>query len=413
MNLHVAAARTDTDRLWRSLTEMAAIGATAGGGVGRLALSDEDRLARDLFRSWCRDAGLTVRVDRMGNVFARRAGSEPGAAPVITGSHLDSQPLGGRFDGAYGVLAGLEVMRTLNDAGIATRAPLDVVVWTDEEGSRFTPGMAASGVFAGVYALDEGLAVRDTQGITIGEALAAIGYAGDEPVGGYPVDAYFEAHIEQGPLLEMERKLIGVVTGAQGQRCFQVRVTGEEGHAGTLPMTQRRDALLGAARMVDVLNDIAFGYQPHPVITVGRLLVRPNSPNTIPGECQFTIDSRHPDDDILDRVEREMRAECSRMAAGLDLQIEFSGSSRRRSIEFDRDCVALVRDAARELNYPARDIASAAAHDACHLARIVPTAMIFVPCRDGISHNERESAEPEHLAAGADVLLHAMLQRAR
>lgn len=409
----MALLHTDKDRLWRTLGEMATIGATAGGGVGRLALSDEDRRARDLFATWCRESDLTVRVDRMGNVFARRAGTQPDAAPVMTGSHLDSQPLGGRFDGVYGVLAGLEVMRTLNDAGVRTRAPLDVVVWTDEEGSRFSPGMAASGVFAGVYPLDEGLAVRDTQGTTIGEALTAIGYAGSEPVGGYEVDAYFEAHIEQGPILEMERKLIGVVTGGQGQRCFEVCVTGEEGHAGTLPMTQRRDALLGAARMVDVLNDIAFGYQPHPVITVGRLLVRPNSPNTIPGQCVFTIDSRHPDDDILDRVEREMRAECARMAAGLDLQIEFAGTSRRRSVEFDPACVALVHEAARELNYPAREMSSAASHDACHIARVAPSAMIFVPCRDGISHNERESAEPEHLAAGADVLLHAILRRAR
>ncbi len=403
---------TDKDRLWRAVMDMAAIGATPGGGVGRLALSDEDRRARDLFVSWCETAGLAVRVDRMGNVFARRAGGDPQAPPVMTGSHLDTQPLGGRFDGIFGVLAGLEVMRTLDDHGVATRAPLDVVVWTDEEGARFTPGMAASGVFSGVYTLAEGLAASDPEGVTLGEALAAIGYAGSEPVGGYPVDAFFEAHIEQGPVLEMERKVIGVVLGAQGQRCFQVTVTGEEGHAGTLPMTQRRDALLGAARMVDAVNDVAFGYEPHPVITVGRLHVRPNSPNTIPGEVVFTIDSRHPDDDVLDRVERELRAECARMAAGLGLDLGFQRTSRRASVTFDETCVGLVRAGARSLNFPWRDMHSAAGHDACHLSRVAPTAMIFVPCRDGVSHNERESAEPEHLAAGADVLLHAMLARA-
>jgi len=403
---------TDKDRLWRSLMELAEIGATPGGGVGRLALTEEDRRARDRFVGWCREAGLAVRVDRLGNIFARREGREPQAPPVMTGSHLDTQPLGGRFDGAYGVLAGLEVMRALDDAGAVTRAPLEVAVWTDEEGSRFTPGMAASGAFAGVVDVEQALAIRDRDGTSIAEALAAIGYAGDEPVGGRAVGAFFEAHIEQGPLLELERKVIGVVGGAQGQRCFAVTVTGEEGHAGTLPMTRRRDALLGAARMIDALNQVAFDHRPHPVITVGRLDVRPNSPNTIAGECRFTIDSRHPDDQVLDRIEREMRAECARMGAGLGLEVSFAATSRRGAVDFDPGCIELLREVTRELNFPWRDMRSAAAHDACHLARAAPTAMIFVPCRGGISHNERESAEPEHLAAGADVLLNAMLRRA-
>ncbi|MEE9586586.1 MAG: hydantoinase/carbamoylase family amidase, partial [Hyphomicrobiaceae bacterium] len=273
------AIRADRDRLWASLMEMGRIGATAGGGVGRIALTDLDRQARDLFVHWCEEAGCTVRIDRMGNIFARRPGSDATLAPVMTGSHLDTQPLGGKFDGIYGVLAGLEAVRAMNDAGVTTRAPIDVVVWTDEEGVRFS-GMLASGVFSGVYTLEEALARTDPDGVTMAAALEAIGYAGSEPVGGNPPRAFFEAHIEQGPILETEGKTVGVVMGAQGQRCFQVTVTGEEGHAGTLPMTLRRDALLGAARMVGAVNTIAFEHEPHPVITVGSFNPRPNSPNT-------------------------------------------------------------------------------------------------------------------------------------
>lgn len=262
------AIKADKNRLWDSLMEMGRIGATPGGGVGRIALTELDKQARDLFVSWCETSGCAVRVDAMGNIFARRAGSDPSLAPVMTGSHLDTQPLGGKFDGIYGVLAGLEAIRAMNDAGVTTSAPIDVVVWTDEEGVRFS-GMLASGVFAGVYTLEDALARTDSDGVTMADALAAIGYAGSAAAGGEPPLAFFEAHIEQGPILEAEGKTVGVVMGAQGQRCFQVTVTGEEGHAGTLPMELRRDALLGAARMVDAVNAIAFDHKPHPVITVG------------------------------------------------------------------------------------------------------------------------------------------------
>ena len=404
--------RIDGARLWDSLMVLAEIGATPGGGSCRLALTDMDRQARDLFVSWCEAAGCQVRVDRIGNIFARRAGTEPGLPPVMTGSHLDTQPLGGRFDGVYGVLAGLEVLRALNDAGVATRAPLDVVVWTDEEGARFKAGIMGSGVFAGLQDLEAALANPDGGGLTVGAELERIGYAGTEPVGGTPVAAFIEAHIEQGPLLEAEGKTIGVVLGGQGQRCFQVTVTGAEGHAGTLPMDHRRDALLGAARMIDALTAVAFRYRPWPVITVGRLDVRPNSPNTVPGQVVFTIDSRHPDDDTLVSVVADMRSACEAVAgaAGLDLAME--QTSERGSVAFDAGLVADLRAAADKLGLAQRDIYSGAGHDACNLVGVAPSAMIFVPCEGGVSHNEAENAKPEDLAAGCDLLLQVMVARA-
>ncbi len=404
--------RVDGGRLWDSLMEMAEIGATPRGGVGRLALTDLDKRARDLFVRWCEAAGCTPRVDRMGNIFARRAGTEPARPPVMTGSHLDSQPLGGKFDGAYGVLAGLEVVRALNDAGVRTRAPIDVAVWTDEEGARFRAGMMGSAIFVGHHPLEEALANADAHGRTMGEELARIGYAGAAPVGGIPVESFIEAHIEQGPLLEAEGKTIGVVLGAQGQRCFRVTVEGEEGHAGTLPMDRRRDALLGAARMIDALNAVAFKHDPRPVITVGALQVRPNSPNTIPGQTVFSIDSRHPDDGTLAAVAEEMHAACEGIAAEAGLEVILEQTASRGSVAFDAACVAAVRRAAEKLGTPHRDIYSGAGHDACNLALVAPTAMIFVPCEKGISHSEAENAKPADLAAGCDVLLQVLLERA-
>jgi N-carbamoyl-L-amino-acid hydrolase len=405
------AIRADKNRLWASLMEMGRIGATPGGGVGRIALTELDKQARDLFVSWCESAGCAVRVDPMGNIFARREGSDPTSAPVMTGSHLDTQPLGGRFDGIYGVLAGLEAVRAMNDAGVTTSAPIDVVVWTDEEGVRFS-GMLASGVFSGVYTLEDALARTDPDGVTMAEALAAIGYAGSPSAGGSPPRAFFEAHIEQGPILEAEGKTVGVVMGAQGQRCFQVTVTGEEGHAGTLPMELRRDALLGAARMVDGVNAVAFGHQPHPVITVGSLSVRPNSPNTIPGQTQFSIDSRHPDDAVLLTVEKQMREACAAIAAKSNLEMAFELVSERASVAFDESCVGAIRETAERLSIPHRDIYSGAGHDACNLALAAPTGMIFVPCERGISHNEQENAKPEDLADGCSVLMHVLMESA-
>ncbi len=404
--------RIDGARLWDSLMVLAEIGATPGGGSGRLALTDLDKQARDRFVGWCEAAGCAVRVDRMGNIFARRAGTDPTLPPIVTGSHLDTQPLGGRFDGVYGVLAGLEVLRALDDAGAVTRAPLEVVVWTDEDGARFKAGMMGSAVFAGLQDIETALANADDDGRTMGAELERIGYAGAEPVGGMTIAAFFEAHIEQGPLLEAEGKSVGVVLGAQGQRCFRVTVTGMEGHAGTLPMDLRRDALLGAARMIDGVNAVAFRHQPQPVITVGRLEVRPNSPNTVPGQVVFTIDSRHPDDGTLAAVAEDMRGLCAGIAgdSGLDLAIE--QTTERGAVAFDGGLVAEMRAAAERLGLAQRDIYSGAGHDACNLASVAPTAMIFVPCEDGISHNEAENAKPEDLAAGCDLLLQVMVERA-
>ena len=404
--------KSNPDRLWDSIMELAQFGKTPKGGVGRAALSQSDGQARDRFVGWSRDAGFEIRVDRIGNIFARRAGTDLTAAPVLTGSHLDTQPLGGKFDGIYGVLAGLEVLRSVEDAGIHTRAPLEVVVWTDEEGWRFSPGMSGSSVFSGVMELSTALAGVDANGVTIAQALKQIGYAGDHDPGNFDLDSFFEVHIEQGPILELEGIPVGIVLGAQGQRCFEVVVTGYEGHAGTLPMELRRDALLGAARMIDQINAVAFEFEPHPVITVGRLDVRPNSRNTIPGQCRFSIDSRHPDNDVLKAVDEMIRERCAAVAMRTGVEVDVQLESMRSTVSFDSGRLNLLRDTAVQLGIPHRDIFSGAGHDACNLAAITPTAMLFVPCEKGISHNELESARREDLAAGCDVLMHAMLARA-
>ncbi|KVL65142.1 Zn-dependent hydrolase [Burkholderia ubonensis] len=410
---NLRAPRVNGERLWASLERMAQIGATPKGGVCRLALTDLDRESRDLFVEWARDAGCTVRVDRMGNVFARRAGRNPGAAPVMTGSHADSQPTGGRYDGIYGVLGGLEVVRALNDAGIETERPIDVVIWTNEEGSRFAPAIVAAGVFAGVYTLDYGLSRTDAAGKTIGEELARIGYAGSEPVGGYPVHAAYELHIEQGAILERAGKTIGVVTAGQGQRWYEVTLTGVDAHAGTTPMEFRRDALVGAARMIAFVDALGRRHAPHARATVGMIDARPNSRNTVPGGCFFTVEFRHPDDAVLDALDAALRAELARVAgeAGLGAQIE--QIFRYPPVPFAPACIGAVRDAADALGLPHMDIVSGAGHDACYIARVAPTGMIFVPCVDGLSHNEAEAITPAWAAAGADVLLRAVLQSAQ
>ncbi|KWK79688.1 Zn-dependent hydrolase [Burkholderia ubonensis] len=410
---NLRAPRVNGERLWASLERMAQIGATPKGGVCRLALTDLDRESRDLFVQWARDAGCTVRVDRMGNVFARRAGRNPDAAPVMTGSHADSQPTGGRYDGIYGVLGGLEVVRALNDAGIETERPIDVVIWTNEEGSRFAPAIVAAGVFAGVYTLDYGLSRTDAAGKTIGEELARIGYAGSEPVGGYPVHAAYELHIEQGAILERAGKTIGVVTAGQGQRWYEVTLTGVDAHAGTTPMEFRRDALVGAARMIAFVDALGRHHAPHARATVGMIDARPNSRNTVPGGCFFTVEFRHPDDAVLDALDAALRAELARVAgeAGLGAQIE--QIFRYPPVPFAPACIGAVRDAADALGLPHMDIVSGAGHDACYVARVAPTGMIFVPCVDGLSHNEAEAITPAWAAAGADVLLRAVLQSAQ
>lgn len=399
------------DRLWESLMEMAKIGATQKGGNCRLALTDLDKQGRDLFVQWCETAGCSVQVDQMGNIFARRPGRDDALPPVMTGSHLDTQPTGGKFDGVYGVLAGLEVIRTLNDHGIETEAPIEAAVWTNEEGARFAPAMTASGVFAGVFDLDYGQSRKDMDGKTLGEELERIGYKGEVTCGGRDVLAFFEAHIEQGPILEAEGRTIGVVTGAQGQRWFEVTVTGAESHAGTTPMDRRRDALAGAAHMVVEVQRVAVSNKPHAVATVGVLQASPNSRNTVPGQVFFTIDLRHPDDEILSAMAAELCAAIERIGAAGGLVCKVEEIWYFPPSPFDPDCVTAVRQGADALGYKHRDIISGAGHDACYINRVAPTAMVFVPCKDGISHNEIESATPEDLAAGCNVLLHAMLER--
>jgi len=407
--------RIDGVRLWQRLMALARIGATDKGGVCRLALTELDGQGRALFTQWAGDLGCTVRTDAIGNLFAHRAGADDTLPAVATGSHIDTQPTGGRFDGNYGVLAGLEVLHTLNDAGVRTQAPLEVCVWTNEEGSRFVPVMMGSGVYAGAFTLAHALAARDAGGTSVAEALAAIGQAGPAPAaladGAPRFGAYFEAHIEQGPVLEDAGITIGAVTGALGQRWYDVTVQGMEAHAGPTPMRLRRDALLPAAALVQQVNAIALAEQPHGRGTVGCLDVYPGSRNTIPGRVRFTVDFRHADDAGLSRMDAALRAGAMALqSAGVSIAVEQVVYYPPQP--FDPALVDLVRAAAARRGPPALDIVSGAGHDAVYVARTAPTAMIFVPCKDGISHNEIEDARPEHLAAGCDVLLQAMLARA-
>lgn len=404
-------------RLWHSLMQLAELGATPKGGVCRLALSDLDRQARDRVVGWARDAGCTIRVDAIGNIFARRAGTVAARPAIATGSHIDTQPTGGKFDGNYGVLAGIEVVRTLNDLEIATAAPIEVCVWTNEEGSRFVPVMMGSGVYAGAFSLQHALDARDREGITVRDALAAIDYAGAAPAAvadGAPVfGAYFEAHIEQGPVLEDAGDVIGVVQAALGQRWYDVTVTGMEAHAGPTPMNLRRDALLPATRLMQQVNAIALAQQPHARGTVGWLEVFPNSRNVIPGRVRFTVDFRNTTDEGLLRMDAELRTAAAALAAECGLRIDVEQVVYFPPQPFAPHLVEFVRAGAQRLGLAHRDIVSGAGHDAVYVARHAPTAMIFVPCKDGISHNEIEDAKEAHLTAGANVLLHAMLECAR
>ena len=404
--------RIDGERLWDTLMRLATIGATPKGGVCRLALTDLDRQGRDFFVAEAKAAGCTIRVDAIGNIFARRAGRDDALPPVMTGSHIDTQPTGGKFDGNYGVFAGIEVLRTLADAGIVTDAPLEVAVWTNEEGSRFVPVMMGSGAFIGEFALADVLQQRDRDGICVGQALQAIGYAGPEPVGARPVGAYFEAHIEQGPVLEANDTTIGVVTGALGQRWYDVVLTGMEAHAGPTPMALRKDALLAASELVTIVNRIALDHPPHGRGTVGCLAVHPDSRNVIPGKVTMTVDLRAGDDAVLSAMDAALHGEFAALAARSGIAIDLQQVVYFAPQPFDARLVEAVRGGARRLGHSAMEVISGAGHDAVYLARVAPAAMIFVPCKDGISHNEIEDARPEHLEAGCNVLLHAMLDAA-
>jgi len=400
--------RIDGARLWGELMETAAIGATQKGGICRLTLTDLDRQVRDWFKASAERLGCLVTIDSMGAMFARRPGRAD-VPPIAIGSHLDTQPTGGKFDGCLGVLAALEALRTLVEAGYETYAPIEVVNWTNEEGARFQPSMVASGVFAGAFEPDWASGRRDAAGTTFAEALEAIGYRGPQRCGEHPLSAFFELHIEQGPLLEAEDKTIGIVTGIQGIRWFEATVRGEDRHTGTTPMQLRKNALLGAARLVERVDAIARAHGPQAVGTVGRLEVRPNSPNVVPGEVFFTVDLRHPDAAVLDEMQSDWTAAGYAVTDELGLEVEIAKILDQPPVRFDADCIGCVREGARAMGFAAREIVSGAGHDAGYVSRVAPSAMIFVPCRDGISHNEAEYATAEHCAAGAQVLLQAVL----
>ena len=400
--------RIDPQRLWSTLMETAAIGATAKGGINRQTLTAEDGKVRSWFKREAEALGCKVTVDEVGNMFAQRPGRRADLAPIALGSHLDTQPTGGKFDGNLGVLGALEALRTLVAAGYETNAPFVVVNWTNEEGARFAPAMLGSGVFARVYSRAQADAIADIEGVRFGAALDGIGWRG-EAKAGMPLSAYLELHIEQGPILEAEARTIGIVTGVQGVRWYEAIVTGRESHAGTTPMPRRADAMVACARLALEVQKVALAHAPTAVGTVGRVEVEPNSPNVIPGVVRMTVDLRHHDDATLAAMEAQMYAAVDRVAAGEKVQIATKKLHDIAAVRFHPDCVAAVRAAAEALGHAHRDIISGAGHDAVHMSRIAPSAMIFVPCKDGLSHNEAESATLEHCAAGAQVLLEAAL----
>jgi beta-ureidopropionase / N-carbamoyl-L-amino-acid hydrolase len=400
----------DPQRLWDTLMETAQIGATKKGGICRLTLTDLDRQVRDWFKARAEALGCTVSVDEVGNMFARRGGRNNALPPIAMGSHLDTQPTGGKFDGVLGVLGALEAMRTLHETGYETNAPIEIVNWTNEEGSRFAPAMLASGVFAGVFTPDYANARADRDGKTFGEELARIGYKGPEKAGARTFGAMFELHIEQGPILEDEAKMIGVVQGVQGMRWYEVTVTGQEAHTGATPMRLRKNALLGAARMVERIDAIALAHAPNAVGAVGLIENKPNSRNVVPGEVFFTVDFRHPDDKVLDVMEQKFRAALAELLPPLKLAYEEKRIWESPSVKFAPELIECVRIGARKAGFSARDIISGAGHDAAYIARVAPTTMIFVPCAGGISHNEAESTSFDECAAGAQVLLNAVLE---
>jgi N-carbamoyl-L-amino-acid hydrolase len=400
--------KIDAERLWDDLLETARIGGTPKGGICRLTLTDLDRQVRDWLNARVQALGCAVTIDDMGVMFARREGTHD-IPPIAMGSHLDTQPTGGKFDGALGVLAALEAMRTLQAAGYETFAPIEIINWTNEEGARFAPAMLASGVFAGVFMRDFAATRSDRTGVTFGEALEQIGYRGPQACGARPLSAFFEVHIEQGPYLENEGKDIGVVTGVQAMRWYEATMSGEDRHAGTTPMPRRRDALLGAARVVTAVDSIARAHAPAAVGTVGVLDARPGSPNVVPGQVVFTIDLRHPDLATLDRLEAEVVQAAEAIASELGLSVAIKTLWNQPPVAFHPDCIASVRAGAAASGFSTRDMVSGAGHDAAYVARVAPTAMIFVPCRDGLSHNEAEFSSKEQCAAGAQVLLEAVL----
>jgi N-carbamoyl-L-amino-acid hydrolase len=408
MNAPLRNLKIDPARLWSTLMETAEIGGTAKGGICRLTLTDEDRRVRDWFRAQCEALGCSVTIDEMGNMFALRPGRRTDIAPIALGSHLDTQPTGGKFDGVLGVLGGLEALRTLADLNYETNAPLLLVNWTNEEGSRFAPSMLGSAVYAGLFDRAYADAREDRAGVRFGDALDGIGYRGEAKAGSVPIGALFELHIEQGPILEAEGKMIGIVEGVQGIRWYEVLVTGRESHSGSTPMRMRKDALLAATTLMQKVEEIALKNPPG-VGTVGLVEARPNSRNIIPGEVFFTVDLRHPEAAVLDAMEAEFAEAVNAVKAARGVEIAFERIFDSTKVMFAPECIACVEEAAAANGFAARRIMSGPGHDATYIARVAPTAMIFVPCKDGLSHNEAESSTLEECAAGAQVLLDAVL----
>jgi beta-ureidopropionase / N-carbamoyl-L-amino-acid hydrolase len=400
--------KINPQRLWDSLMQTAEFGGTAKGGIKRLTVSDDDKRVRDWFKAECEKLGCTVVVDEVGNMFATRPGRRTDILPIAMGSHLDTQPTGGKFDGVLGVLGPLEVLRTLNDMGYETNAPLMIVNWTNEEGSRFAPAMLCSGVYAGVFTPEFAYSRADRQGITLGDELERIGYKGPHKAGAVKFSSMFELHIEQGPILEAENKIIGVVTGVQGMRWYEVTVRGQESHTGATPMGLRKNALLGAARMIEAIHQVGMAHLPG-VASVGLIENRPNSRNVVPGEVFFTVDLRHPDEKVLDQMEQAYQSALPEIAAELHLEWDEKRIWNSPAVTFAPDLIQCVRDGVAQSGYTSRDMASGAGHDAAYINRVAPTTMIFVPCLGGISHNEAESTTLEECGAGTQVLLNAVL----
>ena len=404
--------RINGDRLWDSLMEMAKIGPGVAGGNNRQTLTDADAEGRALFQSWCDAARCSMGVDSLGNMFAQRDGTDPDALPVYVGSHLDTQPTGGKYDGVLGVLGGLEIVRTLNDLGIKTRHPIVVTNWTNEEGTRFAPAMLASGVFAGVHDQDWAEDRTDADGKRFGDELDRISWRGEEPVGARKMHAFFELHIEQGPILEAEGKDIGVVTHGQGLSWTQVTITGKDSHTGSTPMPMRRNAGLAMARVLEKVEEIALSHAPDAVGAAGHIDIYPNSRNVIPGKAMFTVDFRSPNLDVIEDMVTRMKAAATEICKDMGCEVEFETAGGFDPVEFDQDCVEAVRSAAERLGYSHRNLVSGAGHDACWINRVAPTAMVMCPCVDGLSHNEAEEISKDWATAGADVLMHAVVETA-
>jgi N-carbamoyl-L-amino-acid hydrolase len=400
------------ERLWDSLMEMAKIGPGVAGGNNRQTVTDADSEGRHLFQNWCKAAGMSMGLDQMGNMFARREGTDDTALPVYVGSHLDTQPTGGKYDGVLGVLGGLEIIRTLNDLNIKTKHPIVVTNFTNEEGTRYAPPMLSSGVFAGVHTQNWAYDREDADGLKFGAELERIGWRGDETVGARDMHAFFELHIEQGPILEAEGKDVGVVTHGQGLSWTQVTITGRDSHTGSTPMPMRKNAGLGMARMLELVDQIAWSHKPHAVGAAGHIDVFPNSRNVIPGKVVFTVDFRSPDIDTISQMERQLRAAGQKICDDMGLLVEFEKVGGFDPVEFDAGCVSAVRNAAERLGYTHRDLISGAGHDACWINRVTPTAMVMCPCVGGLSHNEAEDISKDWAVAGTDVLMHAVLETA-